>query len=283
MAQNVFAFAVSNGQYVFESRTDDQFHMLSFDFSVPPNGTLKIETQAFGAPPTDWQPVYGASGIPLTSPVKSVSFVAPIARYRFTVAGASITAIVTVTDLSNSSGSGFPPGAFTGTRALTTQSYTEANVKLGTQFETASLNSSLSAGANFDIIVKTGALPITVKSRQIAFTGTGMTARVYKGTSYAGGTPVAVFNLSDRVANPSTVTVLSAPTISSVGTEFGAPTFGIGTEGSGNRPVSTYSVPGIERSLAANSTYLLRITNDDIASQKVSAYLTFYEGNTDLP
>jgi hypothetical protein len=35
--------------------------------------------------------------------------------------------------------------------------------------------------------------------------------------------------------------------------------------------------------LAPNTTYLQRITNDSGATQEVSSYLTWFEGNTDLP
>lgn len=37
------------------------------------------------------------------------------------------------------------------------------------------------------------------------------------------------------------------------------------------------------RVLKPNTKYLLRITNNDAAAQKIAAYLTWYEGTPDLP
>jgi hypothetical protein len=176
----------------------------------------------------------------------------------------------------------FPDGAFEGTRALTTQPYIEANIKRGLQFEVSSLNPTLLAAANQDTIFITGSKPVIVKARQVSFNGAHLTARVYRGSAYTGGTPIGYFNLNDQDPAAGTVSILGGATVSDPGTEFGAPTFMVGTDGVGNSIVGTFATTGSERILRANTTYLLRLTNTDSVTQRVAAYLTWYEGETDL-
>jgi len=178
---------------------------------------------------------------------------------------------------------GLPDGLFSGTRATTIQNYTEANVKNGVQFEISSPVTSLAAGANLDVIFITGSKPVIIKGRTIKFNGVFLTTRVYRDPSYTGGTPVTPFNLNDINPVDTTVQVISGATVSSPGTEFGAPTYEIGSSGIGNVQISTYSTQGIERELRPNTVYLQRTTNGDGTAQSVTGALTWYEGAPDLP
>lgn len=176
-----------------------------------------------------------------------------------------------------------PDGAFSGLRAIITQPYTEANVKGGVQYEISSNTAALANAANIDTLFTTGANPVLIKSRIVKFNGTSLATRVYRAPTFTGGSVTPYFNLNDR--NPVTggVIIRTGATVTAAGVEFGAPTFDIGSEGQGNTSLGTYSVFGIERLLAPNTTYLQRITNDSGAVQRVAAYLTWYEGGTDLP
>lgn len=176
-----------------------------------------------------------------------------------------------------------PKGLYSGTRAVTQQSYTEANVKNGVQFEVSSPHATLAAGASQDVIFITGDVPVLIKGRFLKFNGVLLSTNVYRAPTYTGGTPVTVYNLNDRFPVPSTVQVLSGPTVSNVGTQFGATTYDLGSTGLGNEQLSVYSTPGVERVLRPNTTYLLRITNLDGDSQIVTSSLTWYEGETDFP
>ena len=176
-----------------------------------------------------------------------------------------------------------PNGLFSGTRAITSQNYTEANVKNGLQFEAASAITSLAVAGFLDVIFITGSKPVIVKGRNIKFNGLLLSVRVYRAPTYTGGTPLSAFNLNDIAPIASTVTILGGAVVTNVGTEFGAPTFEIGSSGGKDAPASTYSVSGIERILRPNTTYLQRTLNIDVAVQSVCSALTWYEGPTDLP
>lgn len=208
----------------------------------------------------------------------------PVVRVRLSLAGvAGVTSASVFIWRDDESVETFPPGAFGGTRALTVQTYNECNVKNGNQFESASNTATLAAGASVDLIFTTGALPVIIKGRIVKFNGVSLLTRVFRGPTYTGGTITPYFNLNDR--NPATglAVLRTSATVIAPGTEFGAPTYDIGSTDVGNSSLSTYAVSGNERLLAANTTYLLRITNDSPSAQRVASYITWYEGGTDLP
>lgn len=170
-----------------------------------------------------------------------------------------------------------------GLRALTCQDYTSVNVKKGVQYEIASNTAALADGANIDTIFITGPLPVIIKSRIVKFNGTSLTTRVYRAPTHSGGAIAPYFNLNDKDPVVGGVVIRTGVTVTAVGTEFGAPTFDVGSAGQGNSSLSTYSVTGIERVLRPNTTYLQRITNDSGSVQRVTSYLTWYEGDPDFP
>lgn len=211
------------------------------------------------------------------------SFEGPAARLRVSLSGTNaLTAYLRVWRGDDAS-SGIPSGAFAGTRALTFQNYIEANVKNGVQYEISSDTLSLANLSSIDVIFTTGANPVVIKNRLVKFNGTHLTTRVYRTPTYTGGSIAPYFNLNDRNPIAGTVVIRSGATVTAPGTEFGAPTYDIGSAGQGNSSLSTYATLGIERLLAPNTTYLQRITNDSGAAQEVSSYLTWFEGGTDLP
>lgn len=173
--------------------------------------------------------------------------------------------------------------AFRGLRALVTRSYTEANVKNGLQFEASVYNAAVAAGASFDVEFQTGAKPVIIKDRQVAFTGAGVTIDVYEAPTTSAGTAGTVYNLNRRNPITATASYKIAPTVTATGTQIGATTYGLG--GAGVRPssVSAFVTPGVERVLKPSTKYLLRITNNDAAAQIIAAYITWYEGTPDLP
>lgn len=170
-----------------------------------------------------------------------------------------------------------------GLRALVFQDYVSVNVKKGVQYEIAGNTAVLADGASIHTIFTTGPLPVLIKSRIVKFNGTSLATRVYRAPTYTGGTVTPYFNLNDKDPVAGGVVIRTLPTVTNVGTEFGAPTFDIGSAGVGNTSLSTYSVGGIERVLRPNTTYLQEILNDSGAAQRVSSYLTWYEGGIDFP
>lgn len=176
-----------------------------------------------------------------------------------------------------------PYGLFNGNRAMTTQGYVECNVKNGVQFELSSGIVTLTAGASRDLIFITGAKPVIIKNRVLRFNGLQLSTRIFRSPAYTGGTPSTIYNLNDINPVATTVQALTGAAVTDVGTEFGAPTWDIGSSDIGNNQISIYTSPGVERVLRPNTTYLQRITNTSASSQLISTSLTWFEGEPDLP
>ena len=176
---------------------------------------------------------------------------------------------------------GFPNGIFQGFRAITTQTYTEANSKLGVEHEGSTLFTAAGLSVNNTFFV-TGSLPVALKGRVIGFTGDGVTAEIFTGATYTGGTSVDYQNASD--INP--VTGLSQIIVGAALVDEGvlafAPDHLIGNTSNQGKG-STGAIVGREKILKPNTTYLFRITSLDSASQSIASLLTWYEGELDLP
>ena len=282
-----YSLALANGSTVVQTNlTSDQelpYHQLSLEFTSQPSaGTLTVEYQVAGD--TTWNSIPEAKVLKLLS-TSLCAFYAKARTYRFTLAGVTGGSgmIVNISNLSEWPADGIPQGAFLGLRAITSQNYTEANVKNGVQYEVAALSTTVAANGTIDTLFTTGSLPVIIKARQVDFNGTSARANVYRSPTFTGGTPVTYYNLNDISPVAGTVVIRSGGTVTSVGTEFGAPSFYIGTDGQANNKVGTYATLGNERILRPNTTYLLRLTNTSAAAMDIATYLSWYEGGTDLP
>lgn len=181
-------------------------------------------------------------------------------------------------------GNDAPVGIYTGLRALTTQSYVEANVKNGLQFEFGTAATTVATGANLDILFITGSKPVIVKDRAISFNGSGVTAVVYEVPVVSGnGTALFVGNLSRLAPQATTIAAYQGPAVTSVGTQISAPNASVGSTAQGQSVIGTFSTGGAERILKPNTSYLLRTTNNDTSICKIAVYVTWYEGAPDLP
>ena len=177
---------------------------------------------------------------------------------------------------------GFPSGVFEGLRALTIQSYTEANSKSGVQHEGSTLLTAVAGLSSNDTIFLTGALPVALKGRIINFDGVGVKGEIYTGATYTGGTPVEYQNASDinRVAGLAQIIV--GATVTNDGDLAFAPTYSFGNESNQGKG-GIQSTLGGEKLLKPNTAYLLRLTSLDAQAQNISSFLTWYEGELDLP
>lgn len=176
----------------------------------------------------------------------------------------------------------FPNGVFRGLRAMITQTYTEANSKLGVEHEGSTLLLAVGGGASNDTFFVTGALTVALKGRVIGYTGDGVTAEIFTGATFTGGSSVDYQNASD--INP--VTGLSQIIVGATVTDEGvlafAPDHLIGNTSQQGKG-STGFVAGREKLLNANTTYLFRLTSLDLQAQDITSLLTWYEGGLDLP
>lgn len=167
---------------------------------------------------------------------------------------------------------------YNGLKAFTVQPFIEANVKNGTQWELSFENNNVASGASVDIIKTTGSKHVLVKNRILHFTGSELDVAVYKNTIFTGGTTVPIYNLNTQIGGTPLTTVKTAATVTSVGTEVAARVHAYGTDTNVNQAVGSFNVSGIERVLAPNTTYMLRMTNQAATAVKISGYITFYEG-----
>lgn len=117
-----------------------------------------------------------------------------------------------------------------GEAAFITQGYQEANSKNGTKWEAQRRITGMSLNQRATSILKTGSLPVDLKSRVFAYTGTGLVARVFRGPSYTGGAADPVFNMNTIPGAAKTLQsqLLTGFTLTADGVEVAAPIFLIG-------------------------------------------------------
>lgn len=176
----------------------------------------------------------------------------------------------------------FPAGLFTGLRAMTTQSYTEANSKLGAEHEGSTYIPSLAGLGVNNTIFLTGAKPVILKARRVSFSGLGVIAEIFESPTYTGGT-ANVYQNSNAI-NPITglTTIIVGSTVTLDGVLKFAPVPLIGSSSQQSKG-ATSVVAGSEQILKPNTAYLFRITSLDPQIQSVASFLSWYEGVIDLP
>lgn len=172
-----------------------------------------------------------------------------------------------------------------GLRAFGMQSYVESNVKLGTQFYAQYSLPLLAAAASHKISFATGAKKVSVKGRDLYAAGANISYQIFKvPTGLSGGNAIPVQNYNDVNPVATSVSIKGGVTATGNGTSWGDPSYIYGSTLVGGR-VGSGLAPGGDRILAPNSTYLVVVTNLDTAALTVppSWFLTWFEGNTDLP
>lgn len=175
-----------------------------------------------------------------------------------------------------------PEGLYSGLRAITIQSYTEANSKNGVQHEGSVLLQDVPGLSSNDTIFLTGALPVALKGRIINFDGVGVKGEIYTGAAYTGGTPAEYQNASDINPVAGLSQIIVGATVTNDGDLAFAPTYSFGNESNQGKG-GIQSTLGGEKLLKPNTAYLLRLTSLDTQAQNISSFLTWYEGGLDLP
>lgn len=210
----------------------------------------------------------------------------PVARVRLDITGvAGVTSATASIWRDDESMEAAPAGAYSGLRALTTQSYTEANVKNGVQFYIQHNLPQLAATTGvYKLLFTTGAKPVLVKGREMYGIGETFSLQVYKQPTAPtpGGTLLTVQNYNDIAAAATTVTVRGGVNTTADGTPWGDPQRLFGQSAAGQRAGSGLA-PGGDRVLKPNSSYLVVFRNTGSGTADIDYFLTWYEGGTDLP
>lgn len=190
---------------------------------------------------------------------------------------------------SYSYGESSPDGLYLGLRAETQQGYDEANKKNGTQWEASRRIIGVALGQKLYSIIKTGSMPIDLKSRELGFTGKGVIGRIYVGfTPVALPTPDPVYNMRNGLQAPRDFELYATPlphsswaTLSESGLRVGADLILEGNTANQSKGASLKPT-GSNRILdLPNTEYLLEIESLD--TQNISARLEMYNGWLDLP
>lgn len=239
-------------------------------------GTLSISTEASGESFVALVP-YGKG---------EWRYNGPVVRVRVSIAGvAGVTSTEAFIWRDDESIEAVPPGVFSGLRALTTQNYTEANVKNGLQFYIQhNLPQLVASTGVYKLLFTTGAKQVLVKGREMYGIGETFSLQIYKqpNAPTPGGTLLAVQNFNDVTAAATTVTVRGGVTTAADGTAWGDPQRLFGQSAAGQRAGSGLA-PGGDRVLKANSSYLVVFRNTGSGTADIDYFLTWYEGGTDLP
>lgn len=182
----------------------------------------------------------------------------------------------------------FPPGVFTGLRAITVQPYTEANVKNGVQYYLRAaypLLAQIPTGQSRRIWFKTGAKKVLAKTREFSYIAEEIKLELFVGpTGVAGGTNLTIANYNGISPVATTVQAKKDVTVTTNGTPIDSSDAEhyFGSNSAPQRVAS--SIPtGRERVLPANTEFLVLITNTGSGDARVQYFLDWYEGDTDLP
>lgn len=174
-----------------------------------------------------------------------------------------------------------PAGLYSGDRAMNVQFYTESNIKRGLQQEGSTIV-TIQGNSSNDTIFITGSQPVSLKGRVINFDGVGVVGEIYAEPTYTGGTPAVYQNAShiNPVAGESQIIV--GATITDIGVLAFAPVPAFGNSSNVGKG-GLQPVLGDEKNLKPNTVYLLRLRSLDPQPQRVSSFLSWYEGPLDLP
>lgn len=249
--------------------------------TAPSAGTVMVERRAPGQ--QAWTPLAKGTAKSITGGALSLRADGVLGSLRVTFTGLTGGADALLWVDTNPT----PQGLFNGLAALTTQPYTEANVKNGVQFYARvawPTTDPIAANSTRKILFRTGSKPVIIKSRDVLSVAEELSLNLYEGpTGVTGGTAVPVRNYN-RV-NPVTTTVVMTANVTTTtdGTLFDGPEYFFGSASAPQR--SAASIPqGRERILPPLTSFLITITAPaGVGTSRVQYFLDWYEGDSDLP
>lgn len=183
-------------------------------------------------------------------------------------------------------GEKIPLGSFSGTRALTIQTYTEANVKNGFEFFARlgyPLDDDIGAGESKYLLWSTTSKPVIFKERAITYVGEELQYEIFANPTVTdNGTLKQIGDFNGYNGQASTVVMYKDATVSDDGTPiYDEPEYYYGSN-TASRTQITYS-QSVETITPPNTNYLLKITNNGSQSARLQWNGHWYEGDPDLP
>lgn len=163
-------------------------------------------------------------------------------------------------------------------RALRDGSIIQEGTRTGRLYNASRRVTGVAAGANVDSIFTVGALPVYLFQREVGRSGLGVSASIYRGPTFTGGTLDPVYSVNDLTGDGdlSTIQLRIGPTVAAVGTQTIATSYAIGnTSNQGQGGIAELKQPLY---MLPNTAYLLRITSLDSQAQDITASIAWYEG-----
>lgn len=163
-------------------------------------------------------------------------------------------------------------------RALRDGSIIQEGTRTGRLYNASRRVIAVAAGANVDSIFTVGALPVYLFQREVGRSGLGVSASIYRGPTFTGGTLDPVYSVNDLTGDGdlSTIQLRIGPTVTAVGTQTIATSYAIGnTSNQGQGGIAELKQPLY---MLPNTAYLLRITSLDSQAQDITASIAWYEG-----
>lgn len=250
---------------------------------LPSGGTVTIEVMPVGG--TQWLAIKKSINLPVSGAPYFIRSAGWINQVRVTfngvVGGSDAWLWAEQVEL--------PPGLFEGFAAITTQPYTEANVKNGVQFNLRAawpLTDVIATGTSRKLWFQTTSKPVIVKLREFQYLAEEMRIELFSGPSApTGGTNLAIHNYNGVNPVATTVAAKKNVTIANNGTAFDTsdPEYFFGGANDPQRQAASSIPVGRERILPSNSTFAVVITNTGGGNARAQYFLDWYEGGTDLP
>lgn len=281
-----YQIPLQNGEHIVDDFGQfDGFHQLVFAYGTKPTaGTMSVFAKTTSS---DWMPVNEAMNLSMTGDTVLVS-VGNIDAYKFVISGlvGGTDLEVHVNDLAVWPGPGLPPGLFEGLRAITTQPYTEANVKNGLQFYLRAswpLLDPIAPGTTRKLWFKTGSKPVIIKLRDFQYLAEEMSITLTANpTGVSGGTALTISNYNGINPVATTAQAKKGVTTISDGSPLGATEYFFGNNAAPQRTAA--AIPqGRERILPPDTEFIVAITNGGTGNARAEYFLDWYEGDPDLP
>jgi hypothetical protein len=173
---------------------------------------------------------------------------------------------------------------FNGLRAITAQSYIEANVKRGVQYYFNHEFAGVAVGATRNFVFTTGAKPVIIKVRRLSFSrSTKVEYTSYEDVTFSAGTDAVIGNESRINPVPTTVAIKHTATLGVLPAGYRRLyTYGSGAN-TGNSSSVGLAVEGLETVLKPNTTYAVTLVNVSGDVSDIQIELSWYEGVLDLP
>lgn len=168
-----------------------------------------------------------------------------------------------------------------GLHAITTQTYTELNIKRGNQFYiNEKFTGIVATGGTKEILFRMGPEPVILKNRIIKTNAVNLDYEVLVGGTLSftnDGTPIAGHNANGVSPNTPQSQAFEDPTYTGSGI-LNERDWIPGSEGVGNRSMGSFSTLGFEKIIPGNIEILVRFTNNGPTDADIFYFLTFYEG-----